>query len=71
MRYKRALLKLSGQAVSGPHDMGFHPESLEHIADEILSLCPQDGVRVESRVVSVWESSKREPEGYQGNGFPW
>ena len=38
LRYKRALLKLSGEAVSGPHDMGFDPDSLEHIADEILSL---------------------------------
>ena len=38
MRYNRVLLKLSGEAVSGPHDVGFYPESLEHIADEVLNL---------------------------------
>ena len=38
MRYKRVLLKLSGEAVSGTHDVGFDPESLEHIADEVLNL---------------------------------
>ncbi|MBT3603810.1 MAG: UMP kinase [Candidatus Latescibacteria bacterium] len=38
MRYKRVLLKLSGGAISGPRDSGFDPESLEHIADEILDL---------------------------------
>ena len=38
MRYQRVLLKLSGEAISGPHDVGFNPESLEHIADEVLSL---------------------------------
>lgn len=37
----------------------------------LVTLCPQDGVRVESRVVSAWEASEKEPEGYQGNGFPW
>ena len=38
MRYKRVLLKLSGQAVSGPQDFGFDVEALEHIADEVLGL---------------------------------
>ena len=38
MRYQRVLLKLSGEAVSGPHDVGFDPEFLEHIADEVLNL---------------------------------
>ena len=38
MRYKRVLLKLSGQAISGDTDFGFDPEALEHIADEILGL---------------------------------
>ncbi len=38
MRYKRVLLKLSGEAVSGEHDSGFDPEALEHIADEVLNL---------------------------------
>ena len=38
MRYKRVLLKLSGGAISGPRESGFDPESLEHIADEILDL---------------------------------
>ena len=38
MRYNRVLLKLSGEAISGTHDVSFDPESLEHIADEILNL---------------------------------
>lgn len=38
MRYKRVLLKLSGEAVSGDHESGFDPEALEHIADEVLHL---------------------------------
>ena len=38
MRYSRILLKLSGQAVSGSADFGFDPESLEHIADQVLRL---------------------------------
>jgi uridylate kinase len=38
VRYKRVLLKLSGEAVSGDRDFGFDPDSLEHIADQVLSL---------------------------------
>jgi uridylate kinase len=38
MRYRRVLLKLSGQAVSGQRDFGFDPDALEHIADEVLGL---------------------------------
>jgi uridylate kinase len=38
MRYKRVLLKLSGQAVSGTKDFGFDPSALNHIADEVLDL---------------------------------
>ncbi len=38
MRYQRVTLKLSGEAVSGDDDFGFNPDSLEHIADEILGL---------------------------------
>jgi len=38
MRYKRVLLKLSGEAVSGDHESGFDPDALEHIADEVLYL---------------------------------
>ena len=38
MRYKRVLLKLSGQAVSGPQEFGFDVKALEHIADEVLGL---------------------------------
>tara|TARA_Y100000588_G_C14172494_1_gene889807 strand:+ start:611 stop:1351 length:741 start_codon:yes stop_codon:yes gene_type:complete len=45
MRYKRVLLKLSGQAVSGEHEVGFDPNALEHIADEVLTLHNQ-GVQV-------------------------
>ena len=42
MRYKRVLLKLSGQAVSGDQDVGFEPAALEYIADEVLTLHNQD-----------------------------
>ena len=38
MRYKRVLLKLSGEAISGSHDTGFDPQALEHISDEVLNL---------------------------------
>ena len=38
MKYERVLLKLSGRAVSGAREFGFSPESLEHIADEVLAL---------------------------------
>ncbi|MFD2169860.1 UMP kinase [Tumebacillus lipolyticus] len=37
-RYKRVLIKLSGAAVAGQNDFGFDPESLEHIAQEVLSV---------------------------------
>ena len=45
MRYKRVLLKLSGEAISGTHEAGFDPEALEHIADEVLDLHAQ-GIEV-------------------------
>lgn len=45
MRYRRVLIKLSGQAISGKHDFGFDHEALEHIAEEVLSLHGQ-GVQV-------------------------
>lgn len=45
MRYKRVLLKLSGEAISGQSESGFEPEALEHIADEVLNLHGQ-GVEV-------------------------
>ena len=38
MRYKRVLLKLSGQAVSGNQEVGFDPDALEQIADQVLGL---------------------------------
>lgn len=38
----------------------------------VVTLCPEVGVTVESRQVSVWdESENKEQEGYRGNGFPW
>ena len=45
MRYKRILLKLSGQAVSGSEDFGFDPNALEHIAEQVLAL-HAEGVEV-------------------------
>ncbi len=45
MRYKRVLLKLSGEAMSGTQDFGFDPAALDHIADEVLEL-HRHGVQV-------------------------
>ncbi|UCE26849.1 MAG: UMP kinase [Candidatus Coatesbacteria bacterium] len=36
VRYKRALLKLSGGALTGGRDVSLDPDTLEYIADEIL-----------------------------------
>jgi uridylate kinase len=44
-RYKRVLIKLSGGAMSGQEEFGFAPESLEHIAREVLSVA-ELGVQV-------------------------
>ena len=38
MRYKRVLVKLSGGAMAGQDGWGFSPDSLNHIADEVLKL---------------------------------
>lgn len=38
MRYHRILVKLSGGAIAGDHSWGFDPQSLNHIADEVLGL---------------------------------
>ncbi len=45
MRYQRILVKLSGGAIAGEHSWGFDPQSLNHIADEVLSLHNQ-GIQV-------------------------
>ncbi|HEU5140338.1 MAG TPA: UMP kinase [Bacillales bacterium] len=45
MRYKRVMVKLSGGALSGDSSENFDPLSLEHIADEVLSLV-NNGVEV-------------------------
>lgn len=37
-RYRRVLIKLSGGAVAGQSEFGFEPASLEHIANEIMSV---------------------------------
>lgn len=37
-RYKRVLVKLSGGAVAGDHEIGFDPKAVERIIDEILSI---------------------------------
>ena len=38
MRYKRILVKLSGGAIAGTNEWGFDPNSLNHIADQVLDL---------------------------------
>ncbi|MEQ7009696.1 UMP kinase [Actinopolymorpha sp. B17G11] len=35
-RYQRVLIKLSGQAVAGPHQSGFDAGALDHLAREVL-----------------------------------
>jgi uridylate kinase len=35
-RYRRVLIKLSGQAVAGPHHSGFNADALDHLAREVL-----------------------------------
>ena len=37
----------------------------------LVRLCPEAGVRVEGRVVSVWESGRDERDGHNGHTFPW
>lgn len=41
MRYSRVLVKLSGAAIAGDKECGFDPDSLNHIADEVLNLHKQ------------------------------
>ena len=48
MRYKRVLVKLSGSAIAGSKSWGFSPDSLNHIADEVLKL---DSLGVQVSVV--------------------
>lgn len=38
MSYKRIMVKLSGGAIAGDKGWGFDPDSLNHIADEVLKL---------------------------------
>ena len=38
MGYKRIMVKLSGGAIAGDKGWGFDPDSLNHIADEVLKL---------------------------------
>src|SRR5215469_918411 len=38
VRYRRVVLKLSGQALAGPAGSGVDPDSLAHVAREILSV---------------------------------
>ncbi len=47
-RYKRVLIKLSGGALAGNHEVGFDPKAIENIVDEILSV---KGLGVEVAIV--------------------
>ncbi len=44
-QYKRILLKLSGEALSGPDGFGVHPPTLQQIANEVKD-CHEEGVEV-------------------------
>jgi uridylate kinase len=48
VRYKRVLVKISGGALAGSNTSGFDPDSLNHIANEVLEL---HGTGVELGVV--------------------
>lgn len=37
-RYRRVLIKASGQAMAGKNEFGLDPEAINHVADEILSV---------------------------------
>jgi len=37
-RYKRVVLKLSGEALAGPNGWGVDPSALAHLAEEVLSV---------------------------------
>lgn len=45
MTYKRIMVKLSGGAIAGNKGWGFDPDSLNHIADEVLKL-HSEGIQV-------------------------
>jgi uridylate kinase len=36
--YRRLVLKLSGQAIAGPHEFGFDSDRLTHLATEVIAL---------------------------------
>ncbi|WP_350276122.1 UMP kinase [Kribbella sp. HUAS MG21] len=36
--YRRLVLKLSGQAIAGPHEFGFSSDRLTHLATEVIAL---------------------------------
>jgi uridylate kinase len=38
LRYRRVVVKLSGEALAGPTTSGVDPDSLAHVANEVLSL---------------------------------
>ncbi|MBT3917123.1 MAG: UMP kinase [Rhodospirillaceae bacterium] len=44
-KYKRVLLKLSGEGLMGELDFGFEPEAMERIANEVKAVCEM-GVQV-------------------------
>ena len=41
-RYKRVLLKLSGEALMGEQNFGISPDMIQYVADEIFSICDLD-----------------------------
>ena len=44
-KYKRVLLKLSGEGLMGGQEFGFEPEAMERIAKEVKAVCDM-GVEV-------------------------
>jgi len=45
LKYKRILIKLSGRAIAGPHELGFDIGAIDHIVKEVLSVVDM-GVQV-------------------------
>lgn len=44
-KYRRVLIKLSGRAMAGEQQIGFHAASVEHIVREVLAVA-EEGVEV-------------------------
>ena len=69
--YKRALLKLSGGALTGGRDVSLDPDTLEYVADEILGAAAEGlelGVVIGGPIAYFIVSRGLGPEAWKGFG---